>query len=379
MKAHILASDLSKLVSAACRAKASRSTLPVLSNLLLQTFDDNTIRVTGTNLQLTISMLAGAKVDETFAITVPANTLVDLLGTIPGDAELTLARREKDETLNLSSKKPKFSNNLKGIPAFEFPIMSLVAAQAGIELEPKLFKKAIGRVAFAAATNDDRPILTVVHIKANGTTVLFEAADGFRLARQEIDQATPAMDLCIPATALAEFAKLVDGESMITIGTSNGNQAVMTCGTVTVVSQLIEGIFPDLSAIIPKGKSKTIVMAPRLLLHKAFKSSEIFAREAGHTVRMKVSPSTADKPGLITVKATSAETGDSLGELDGTITGPEVEIAFNTKFLMDLLGNLDTEQVQIGLSASTSPGVMQPVNDDFGTYRHLVMPMHLGK
>lgn len=381
MKAKILSSELIRLVSAAARAVPSRSTLPVLGNLLLQASDGG-LRVTGTNLETSISLTSGAKIEKggDGAITVPAKTLLDWLGTLPGDAELALKTNDRTATINLSSDKPKVSTNIRGIAAEEFPGVPTEATETGLSIDPTLFKDIISRVAIAATDEEARPVLTAIHVSVKDGQVLFEAADGFRLARQELtlDQASD-LNLLIPFRALTEFAKLVSPDGPVGIGTVNGNQAVLSSGLSTVVTQLVEGTFPDLGAVIPKGKPKTTILAPRRELYKAFKASDVFAREAQHTAHMKVIPPTADKPGLLQVVATSAETGDSLGEVDATITGAPIDIAFNTKYLTDVLSVLEGDQVSINLSETTKPGLVKPVSESIGTYIYAIMPMILGQ
>ena len=142
------------------------------------------------------------------------------------------------------------------------------------------------------------------------------------------------------------------------------------------MAQLIEGAFPVYQGIIPKAyRTRTVVGTDEF--RKACRSSDIIAREAAHTTRLKIKPGEELTPGHVTISATAAEMGDNVADLDATIEGDAVEIAFNVKYLVDVLGVIDTPNVALETAGATSPGVIKPVGRD--DYIYIVMPMHLGK
>lgn len=377
MKVTCLQENLAKGLSIVSRAVAARSTLPVLGNILLAT-DNGRLKLSATNLELGITCWIGAKIDEDGSTTVPAKTLVDLVNTLPQDkVEMELTMRT--QTLNLACGRTQ--THIKGIDAQEFPIIPLADLDHALELNVDDFREMINQVTFAAATDEARPILTGVLAKIDGGQLKLEAADGFRLAVRVAHLSAPPaapVNAVIPARALAELARIIGADEPVYMSLPPGRgQVIFHHGSVELVSQLIEGAFPDLNAVIPKNYTTRTIL-PTDEFRKACRTSDIFAREAAHTARIKIKPGTDVIPGHVTISATSAETGDNVAEIDATVDGQPIEIAFNVKYLVDVLNVINTPNVALETSAATSPGVIRPMggNDE---YLYVCMPMHLGK
>jgi DNA polymerase-3 subunit beta len=377
MKVSCLQENLAKGLSVVSRAVAARSTLPVLGNILMAT-DNGRLKLSATNLELGITCWIGAKIEEEGATTVPAKTLVDLVNTLPQDkVEMDLTLRT--QTLNLSCGRTQA--HIKGIDAQEFPLIPPADLDHALELNVEDFKEMINQVVFAAATDEARPILTGVLAQIDGGQLKLEAADGFRLAVRTAHLSAPSgepVNAVIPARALAELARIIGSDDPVymSLPPSRG-QVIFHHGSIELVSQLIEGAFPDLNAVIPKNYTTRTIM-PTDEFRKACRTSDIFAREAAHTARIKIKPGTDLVPGHVSISATSAETGDNVAEIDATVDGQAVEIAFNVKYLVDVLNVINTPNVALETSAATSPGVIRPMggNDE---YLYVCMPMHLGK
>lgn len=377
MKVSCLQENLAKGLSLVSRAVAARSTLPVLGNILLAT-DNGRLRLSATNLELGITCWIGAKIEDEGSITLPAKTLVDMVNTLPPDnVQLSLSART--QTVNLSCGRIKAS--IKGLDAQEFPAIPLADIDAALQLNVEDLREMIAAVIFAAATDEARPILTGVLARLEGSTVTLAASDGFRVAERTARLSTPAEEpvtAIIPARALAELGRVINAQDPVYMHLPPGRgQVIFHHGNVELVSQLIEGAFPVYQNIIPKSyRTRAVVSTEEF--RKACKSSDIIAREAAHTTRLKVKPGEDSLvPGHVIITATAAETGDNVAELDATIEGEAVEIAFNVKYLVDVLGIIDTPNVALETSASTSPGVIRPVGRD--DYVYVVMPMHLGR
>jgi DNA polymerase-3 subunit beta len=377
MKVSCLQENLSKGLGIVGRAVSPRSTLPVLGNVLLAT-DAGRLKLSATNLEVGISCWIGAKVDEEGATTVPARTFVDLVNALPPeqvDMELVV----RTQTLNLQAGRSEA--NIKGIDAQEFPIVPVPEGEGGILIEADVLRTAVSQVAFAAATDESRPILTGVLAKFEDTQLTLAAADGFRLSVRTIPLPQAVFDpfsIIIPARALTELGR-ISGEQtdpIVVTVTPTRNQVLFQLTNIVLVSQLIDGNFPDYRQIIPKDRTTDTVVDTAALL-KACKTALIFARDAAHITRLHIKPGSELAPGHIVVSATSAETGDDVSELDATIDGEEIEIAFNVKYLIDMLSVVGTPQVTLGTTTSSSPGVIQPVGDV--DYTHVIMPMHLGR
>lgn len=382
MRVSCLQENLAKGLSVVGRAVATRSTLPVLANVMLST-DNGRLKLSATDLEIGINCWIGAKVEEDGATTVPARLFIDLVNSLPPeriDMELIV----RTQTLNL--KCARYEANIKGIDAQEFPLIPSVGStelttgeegEGRITLEPAAFRRMIEQVVLAAATDESRPILTGVLAKFEENQLTLAAADGFRLSVRtaELPAEIEPTSVIIPGRALAELARIsTDEEAIALVITPARNQVLFHMPNVDLVSQLIEGNFPDYHQIIPKSYSTRTVVNTNSFL-RACKTANIFARDAANIVRVQVAPGGELAPGHMTIAATSAELGDNVGEIDAQVEGDESEVAFNVKYLIDVLSVMDAAQVALETTTSSSPGVIKPIGDvDFV---HVIMPMHV--
>ncbi|MCL4300890.1 MAG: DNA polymerase III subunit beta [Anaerolineae bacterium] len=380
MQVSCLQENLAKGLSIVGRAVASRSTLPVLSNVLLAT-DNGQLKLSATNLEIGINCWVGAKIAQEGAITVPARLLGEFVNSLPPE-RIDLKLDESTQTLNLRC--ARFESNIKGIDAQEFPIVPTAATggEAVIKLEPSSLRTIIDQVVFAAATDESRPILTGVLVQFNEDNLTMAAADGFRLSVKATilkQNFGDMMEVIIPARALMELGRITgDQEQPVeVIITPARKQILFHLEDVDLVSQLIEGKFPDYNQIIPKGYATRSVMDTGSFL-KAVRVSHLFARDSANIVKLEITP-TGDElmNGRITLVATSAELGDNVADVDASIEGNPMEIAFNAKYLIDVLSIIDSPQVVLETSAASSPGVIRPIGDD--KFTHVIMPMHISR
>jgi DNA polymerase-3 subunit beta len=374
MRVSCLQENLAKGLSVVGRAVATRSTLPVLANVMLST-DNGRLKLSATDLEIGINCWIGAKVEEDGATTVPARSFIDLVNSLPPeriDMELVV----RTQTLNL--KCARYEANLKGIDAQEFPLIpSAEEGEGQITLEAAAFREMIEQVVFAAATDESRPILTGVLAKFEGNRLTLAAADGFRLSVRTagLPAETGPAGVIIPARALAELARISTDEETITLLiTPARNQVLFHTPNVDLVSQLIDGNFPDYQQIIPKSYATRTVLNTSSFL-RACRTANIFARDAANIARFQIVPGGELAPGHLTVGATSAELGDNVGEMDASIEGDEIEIAFNVKYLIDVLSVIDTADVALETTTPSSPGVIKPVGGE--DFVHVIMPMHV--
>ncbi|HSR34444.1 MAG TPA: DNA polymerase III subunit beta [Anaerolineae bacterium] len=378
MKISCLQENLAKGLATVGRAVATRSTLPVLANILLET-DEGQLRLAATNLEVGVNCWVGARVEEEGSITVPARLLTEFVNSLPPghiDMELT----ERTQTLNL--KCARFEANIKGIASSEFPDVPTaenINGQNNLHLESESFKRMIDQVVFAAATDESRPILTGVlaHFHQGGLTLA--AADGFRLSVTNADvgmDVDETVKVIIPARALKELSRISGDheEEMELIITPQRNQILFHQPNVDLVSQIIDGNFPDYTQIIPKSHTTRSIVNTQELL-KAVKVAFLFARDAAELIRFQILPGSELSPGQIVVTGTSAEFGDNVSEIDASIEGEEVEIAFNARYMIDALSVMGTPEVALETSTPSSPGVLLPVGGD--DFLCVIMPMHI--
>jgi DNA polymerase-3 subunit beta len=371
MKLSCLQENLSKGLGIVSRAVATRSTLPITQNVLIAT-DQSRLKLAATNLEIAISCWIGAKIEEEGAITIPARLLTEFTNSLPNDKiEIALSQR----TLQL--KCARFEARINGLDAQDFPPIPQVTDGLATKIEIKALKEGIEQVTFAAATEESRPVLTGVQLEFDGDKLAMAAADGFRLAVHNtslLDPVKAKTSIIVPARALNELNRfLVDQEEPVEITVNQQkSQILFKLKNIEMVSQLIQGSFPNYSQLIPQSYvTRSVVDVAEFL--RAIRMASIFARDGSGIVRIMVSPGVELTPGKLNISARAEEVGDNVGEIDAMVDGEAAKIAFNAKYLSDVLSVLDEKQVALESTTSSSPGVLRPVGSD--NYIHVVMPM----
>ena len=377
MRVTVLQENLARGLGTVSKAVSPRSTLPVLANVLIAT-DEGRLRLSATNLELGITCWIPARIDEEGSTTVPARTFTDLVSTLPSD-QVNLKLDLKTQTLNVRG--GTSTNDIKCIDAQEFPPLPVPDMNGAVQINSGDFREMIHQVAFAASTDEARPVLMGVLVQVDKDKLTMAAADGFRLSVRKAILSSPTaapLSAIVPAQALKELARVAtDGEEPIYMVLPKGRgQVVFRVKDVEVVSQLIDGTFPDFQQIIPrKYNSRTLVSTSSLL--KACKQAEIFAREGSNVARLNIKTSQGEmQPSEVEISATSEETGKNETIVEATVDGSGVLIAFNVKFLREVLEVIRSPNVALETSAANAPGVVRPVGDD--NFLHVIMPMHLG-
>lgn len=358
------------------RAVTARSTLPILSNILVET-DGSRLKLSATNLELGISCWIPASVGDEGRTTVPARLLSDFVQSLP-EGEVDMELNGSNQSVKVSS--DRFKADIKGIDAADFPILPTVDEGMRFDLDPIVLREMIGQVIISSATDDSRPILTGVLLVADPDegSLTLAAADGFRLSVRESELDAPLdgrISIIVPARALAELQRVAnDEDDRVQVAvTSNRNQILFQLRNIDLVSQLIEGSFPDYEKIIPPDWSTRAVVNTKAL-HNAVRIASFFARDAANVVRLRLEPGD-ELGGTLTVTAQAAEVGGNESEIEAAIEGEGLEVAFNAKYLLDVLGAVGSDQVALELSGAASPGVFRPVDDT--PFTHVIMPMHI--
>lgn len=372
MKVTCLQENLAKGLSVVSRAVATRSTLPITANVLLKT-ENSRLKLAATNLEIALSCWIGAKVEEEGEITVPNRFLTPLVESLPNDRmELALAPRSKQVKIDCGRNQA----TIGGMDADDFPAIPTVQGDTSIRIDPQALRKALTRVVFAAATDDSRPVLTGVHVLAEGDRLTLAAADGFRLAVHHLTLSEPAperLEVIIPARAMAELSRLLgDAEEPVEMLVNAARSTVLfRLPAIEMVAQLLQGAFPNYSQLIPQSyQTRAVVSVSEFL--RAMRTAAIFSREGSGIVRLQVAPGEGLAPGQLTIVAKAEESGDNENVLDASVDGEPAKIAFNSKYLQDVLGVLDG-QVALETTSPSAPGVLRPVGSD--DYTHVVMPM----
>jgi len=373
MRLSCLQENLNRGLSVVGRAVATRTTLPITNNVLLAT-DQSRLKLAATNLEMAISCWIGAKVEEEGAITVPARLLTEFINSLPSEkVEINLS----PPTKTLGLKCARFEARISGVDAKDFPPIPRVDEGITTRVEVDTLRQGITHVIFAAATEESRPVLTGIDAQFDGDLLTLAAADGFRLAVYKLPLAVPVSqktEVIIPARTLAELNRLiVDEEEAVEITVNpKKSQALFRLKNIELVSQLVQGTFPQYTQLIPQSYTTQAVVSVAEFL-RATKTASIFARDGSGIVRLVITPGSELTPGKITVSARSEEIGDDVGEIDAIVEGEEAKIAFNGKYLSDVLSVLHEAQVALETTNPSSPGVVRPVGVD--NYVHVIMPM----
>ena len=376
MKVTVKQDELQHGLAVVSRAVATRSTLPVLGNILIAT-EEGELRLSATNLEMSLTCWIPAKVTEPGSTTAPARTLADLVSALPGD-QVQFVLDVKTQSLNVKS--GSSNNDIKCIDAADFPPIPTAGLDGALQLKVGEFRSMIQQVAFAASTDEARPVLMGVLLNVEKDRVTMVAADGFRLSVRKAALASSVsqpINVIIPARALNELARVTgDGDDVINMMVPKGRgQVVFRLKNVQLVAQLIDGTFPDYQQIIPRAyKSRTLVSTAALL--KACRQAEIFAREGLNVARLEIREAKGEmKPSEVEISATSEETGKNETVVEASVDGAGLLIAFNVKFLREALEVIHTPNVALETSAANAPGVVKPVGDD--EFLHVIMPMHI--
>ncbi len=373
MRLSVLQENLKRGLGIVGRAVATRSTLPITQNVLLST-DRSMLKLSATNLEIGITTWVGAMVEEEGAITVPARLLSDFVDSLPAERiDLNVTQRPKAVQLTCA----RSEATINGTDAEEFPPIPTVEEGLTAKLDVRKLRTAIAQVAFAAATEESRPVLTGVKLEMEGDEFTMAAADGFRLAVHKerlVEPVAEAASVIIPARTLNEINRFLgDQDEPVEIMMSSAKgQALFQLKSIEVVSQLIQGAFPNYGQLIPQS-FQTRAVFDLQEFQRAARTASIFARDGSGIVRLQMVPGSEGGQGKIVISARAEEVGEHTDEIDTEIEGEEAKIAFSDRYLLAVLGVLERGKVALEATSPSSPGVFKPIATD--DYVHVVMPM----
>jgi DNA polymerase-3 subunit beta len=382
MQFECLQENLAEGLAVVGRVVPTKSTLPVLSNVLLLA-KEGALQLAATNLELAIAHRVAATILREGEITLPARLLADYVALLDHGQSVRLELNARTHKVHLAC--GRYEANIAGIDAEDFPPIPVVSGGTTFGMPAGVLKEAIEQVVFAAAPDDTRPVLAGVLVRMTGGSLTLAAADGFRLAVRtlELPEGGPELQVIVPARTLSEVARLLpdsEGESVAISTTASGNQIHFGFANTEITSRLIEGQFPDYQRIIPPAAKTNVVLSTTDFL-RATRAAAVFARDNSNIVRLECTPSKDDAElalGSVLVKSTSAEMGDNEGHLDASIQGEETQIAFNGRYLRDALEAIESQQVSLQITGPSSPGILRPVGEPNG-YLHVIMPMHVAR
>ena len=374
MQVSCLQENLSRGLGVVGRAVATRSPLPILQNVLIQT-DGSRLKLAATDTEIAITTWIGCQVEQEGGITVPASLFTNFVNSLPEErVDLEIG---EDSPTALALRCARVDANLNGIATDDFP--PIPTTEEGIvgSIQASDLERAISLVAFAAATEDSRPVLTGIKVEIEGDEATFAAADGFRLAVYKGKLAEPLdedLGFIIPARALREISRLVAGrdEAVEFTVSPSKNSALFRLSDIEVVTQLLQGAFPNYAQLIPQSFD-TKATVSREYFSRATRTAAIFARDGSGILRIMVDGSSDEERSKLTISAKAEEIGEHKEDIDATLEGNDAKIAFNSKYVIDVLDVLQSDHIALEVTSPSSPGVVRPVGDD--GYVHVVMPM----
>ncbi len=373
MKLSCLQGNLSKGLGMVSRSVAIRSTLPITQNILL-TAEQSHLKLEATNLEMATTSWISAKVEEEGTITIPARLLIDFVNSLP-DELIEINLPTDSHILKLESW--RYKAHINGIDSNDFTPIPQINEGTTVKIGVVALRDAIVQVVFGAATEETRPALTGVNAEFEGDKLVLAAADGFRLAVHTATLDAPVdekITVIIPARTLSEVNRLLGDqeEPVEIIINKQKSQVLFHLKDADLVSQIIQGSFPDYSQVIPQSHTTRAVLDIDQF-QKATKMSSIFARDASGIIRLVVTPGPELKTGKITISAQAEEVGGNVTEVDARVEGDTAKIAFNVKYLNEVLAVIRQSEVALEVTTTSSPGVIRPLGVD--NYVHVIMPM----
>lgn len=349
------------------KAVSARSTLPILGNLLLETREDGRLGLLAYDLEIGIQTTVPAEVKGAGSLTIPARVLADVVSILP-ESTVSLSVDER-HVAELTCAQAQYS--LKGLPAEEFPRLPQLEPQVSVSVDGQTLNHMIKQTRFASSSDDARPILTGVLTIFDDSQIQLIATDGPRLAwSRSAAEGTVSerTEVIVPSRAYGEVSRLVgsgDGAVKVTASTS---QVRFDVGNASVQSRLIEGRYPNWERVIPSSYEKVFTVECEAL-RRSVRRVAIVAREDGNKLVFDISPD-----GVI-LSAESQEIGHAKEQLAGVLEGESIQIAFNSRYLTQVLEVLECDEVRLELREPDTAGVLKPAGSD--DYTYLLMPMVL--
>ena len=342
-----------------------RQTMPILANVLLSAQEDR-LKVAATDLEVELLVETDVVAETTGEITVPGRKLHDICRALPEDANLHLS--VAGDRVTLIASRSRFT--LSSLPADDFPVVEEISAQQDIRVDQHELRRLLEKTHFSMAQQDVRYYLNGLLLEAEGNILRAVATDGHRLALSELELDTPAQrsgQVILPRKAVLELQRLLDGDGEVTV-TLGTNHVRAQLGGIRFTSKLIDGRFPEYGRVVPTDVGK-VITAECSELRVALQRAAILSNEKFRGVRLYV------RENSVTIKANNPEQEEAEETLEVQYTGDDMEIGFNVNYLLDALGAVDEDFVELGLSdANSSCLICSPAAKNT---KFVVMPMRL--
>ena len=339
--------------------------LPILNNILLEV-NSGLLTISATNLEIGIKTQIRGKAEKDGSFTVNAKILADYINILPTtNVSLELLDNQ------LLVKCANFKTKIRGQKADEFPIIPILEVKNGLSIGQEIFKQVLTQTTFATSFDEMRPEINGIFFSVNKNILILVATDSYRLAEKKIvlkkDTVNPKQ-VIIPLKTLQEVEKIIGNNSDMVDIFIEENQIMFKIDVTTVVSRLVEGNFPDYKQIIPSD-FKTQVKINKEDLIQATRAAALFTRTGVNDINLKFMPET----GQIEIKTANSQVGEQQTVLDCKITGEEVTVTFNYKYLLDGLQTVQSDNIFLEINSSNSPVILKDEKDK--DFLYLIMPI----
>ncbi len=370
MKVTCVQENLQKALSHSSRIIPSRSSLPILENILLST-DQGRLRISATDLELGMNYWIGAKIEQDGAVAVPSRLITEFISNIK-DERVSVASNETD----VSIEGEKYNATIKGVGVEDFPSIPDITKNHLFSVSSKELSLAIAQVAFAAAADNARPVLSGVFFELEKDILKIAATDSYRLAEKTIkviSKEKTSKSFIVPSRAIMEAGKLLKEAGEKIDICFDGNQILFNFGSVHLLSRLIDGQYPNYSQIIPTDYECEIGLNKEELL-AVCRVASLFARESANSIKLNVRPEKGkDGAGMLSILGQGAQIGESTSRIPVSMKGKEMEVSFNAKYIIDALPNILEKNITVKFGGKINPGVIQGEGKD--GYLYVIMPL----
>jgi len=361
MKVVVTQENLARVLNTVSRIASSRTTLPILNNILIKT-EDGKLVLAATNLEVAITETIPAKIDREGVLTAPARLITEFITNLPktnikidaGDNKITITAGNYHSIVNT-------------IPPDEFPALPETKNTTVIKIPANIFKKAVAGTSLVASNDTTRPILTGVYIHSFNGNLYIAATDGYRLAEKKILPVDKKITSIVPASTLNDVVRIISDEIEEVIINFSDDQINFVIGDATITSRLIDGNFIDYRQLIPT-KTDVSAVLDRSEFIRITKISELFSRESAGSITLRVDSDTS----TLSIHSITSELGENNSIAEATTKGNGV-ITLNSKFLLDALNQIDGDNVKFQFSGKLAPALLTTEVDD--AYKHIIMPV----
>lgn len=361
MDLQVTQENLNKALGNVARVASGRNTLPILSNVLIQT-EGKRLKVSATNLDIAISQSVGTKIKTEGSLTIPARLFQDFVSNLP---KTTITLSQYEHKLHVAA--DSYRSTINGTLTDEYPVMPAIQGGESFTVAASKLKKALQQVIFAASTDEARPILTAVLMHTIDGKLVLAATDSYRLAEKEVAPLSSTVSLLIPGTAMHDLLRIIgDSNSDVTV-LFDEQQVRFTVDDVELIARLIDGTYPDYRKLIPAKFAHTATVSKQELV-TITKISGLFSRENAGSITIL----TSEDNGTLSVKSIASQVGENEASAQGTIAGSG-EITLNSRYLLEGLQALSGDEVLVSFNGKLEAVILtSPSAKD---YMHVIMPL----